>query len=248
MQIECLQIKTRQILPPQDDIYPVLDEFLPPLKENDVLIITSKILALHQGRCVKIGEGVNKDALIESEAELFIPRSQVPNMAATLTIKENTLIPSAGVDESNASGYYILWPKEVNKLVKEICLYLKKKHNLINLAVIATDSHTIPLRWGVLGISIGFFGLEPLYDYRGKEDIFGRKLKITQKNIVDALAVIGVTVMGEGNESTPMAIIRGAEFVKFTDEDTYQKLIVPRQTDIYKPLLDRFLTDDRQEK
>ncbi len=38
------------------------------------------------------------------------------------------------------------------------------------------DSHIIPLRHGTLGISIGFYGMEPLYDYRGKPDIFGRLL------------------------------------------------------------------------
>jgi F420-0:gamma-glutamyl ligase len=240
MHIECLPIKTRPILPPIDDIYPVIDEYLPPLREDDVVIITSKILAIHQGRCVKISDDVRKDALIEQEADYFIPRSEVPFQAATLTIKEHVLIPSAGIDESNANGYYVLWPTEVNTLVKDLCIFLKKKYRLNRLAVIATDSHTTPLRWGVLGIAIGFYGLEPLLDYRGKTDIFGRTLKITQKNIVDALAVMGVTVMGEGSECTPMTIIRGAQCVEFTDEDTYHKLIIPKEKDIYKPLLDRF--------
>ena len=240
MKIECLPIKTRPILPPQDDVYNIINEYLPALQENDVLIITSKILAIHQGRCVEMLDENQKELLIKQEAEYFIPRSEVPLQSVMLTIKENTLIPSAGIDESNANGYYILWPKETNKLVKEICLFLKNKYQLKNLAVIATDSHTTPLRWGVLGIAIGFYGLEPLYDYRGETDIFNRTLKITQKNIVDALSVIGVSVMGEGDEMTPMAIIRGAQFVEFTDEDTYQKLIIPKDEDIYKPLLDKF--------
>ena len=240
MHIECLPIKTRPILPPEQSIYPILEEYLPPLQENDLLLITSKILAIHQGRCLKITDTTNKDELIKSEAECFIPRSEIPSQAAILTIKENTLIASAGIDESNANGHYVLWPENTNNLVKEICIFLKKRYKLNNLAVIATDSHTMPLRWGVLGISIGFYGLEPIYDYRGQPDIFGRKLKITQQNIVDMLAVLGVSVMGEGSEQTPMAIIRGMPNIQFTDKETYQNFIIPKDMDIYKPLLDRF--------
>lgn len=240
MHIECLPIKTSPILPPEQSIYPILEEYLPSLQENDLLLITSKILAIHQGRCLKITDTTNKDDLIKSEAEYFIPRSEVPFQSATLTIKENTLIASAGIDESNANGYYVLWPKNTNTLVKEICILLKKRYKINNLAVIATDSHTMPLRWGVLGISIGFYGLEPLYDYRGQPDIFGRKLKMTQRNIVDMLAVLGVAAMGEGAEQTPLAIIRGMPGIQFTDKDTYEDLIIPKDADIYKPLLDRF--------
>lgn len=243
MKIECLPIKTRAFLPPQDNIYPVIMDALPQLYENDVLIVTSKIVAIHQGRCIPIHEILNKDDLIQAEAEYFIPRSEVPFEAVVLTLKENTLIPSAGIDESNADGHYILWPKESSAFAKELCLELKKKYHLTNLAVIITDSHTVPLRWGVLGCAIGFYGLEPLYDYRGKQDIFGRELKMTQQNIVDALAVLSVACMGEGNEQTPLAIIRGAHFVKFTTEDTYHKFIIPKEEDIYKPLLDRFHYD-----
>jgi F420-0:gamma-glutamyl ligase len=240
MKIECIPIKTRTLYPPQDNIYSVIDESLLTLQENDVLIVTSKIVAIHQGRCIPINEVPNKDDLIKQEAEYFIPRSEVPFAAATLTIKENTLIPSAGIDESNANGYYILWPTKSSTFAKELCLYLKKKYTLKNLAVIITDSHTVPLRWGVLGCAIGFYGLEPLYDYRGKTDIFGRELKMTQQNIVDALAVISVVAMGEGNEQTPIAIVRGAQFVQFTNQETYPQFIIPKEEDIYKPLLDRF--------
>lgn len=241
MQINFLPIKTRPILPPQDSIYKILDGYLPPLQENDVVVITSKILAIHQGRCVKITGAVDKDRLIRQEAECYIPRRDVPDERVVLTIKENTLIPSAGIDESNANGYYVLWPDKVNGLIKEICLALKQKYNLKNLAVIATDSHTAPLRWGVLGIAIGFCGLEPLCDHRGQPDIFGRPLKMTQRNIVDALAVTAVSFMGESNEQTPMLIIRDWPGIVFTEEDTYHKLIIPRDKDIYKPLLNRFL-------
>jgi coenzyme F420-0:L-glutamate ligase len=234
-----IKIKTRPILPPKDDIYPILDDSLPKLKEGDVLLITSKILAIHQGRCIKIEPGIDKYKLIKKEAEKIIP-SYKPSGNFLLTIKEHTLIPTSGIDESNGNGYYILWPKRPTALAKELCEYLQNKFDIKKLAVIITDSHTIPLRYGVMGISIGFFGLEPLHSYIGKKDIFGRKLKSTKVNIVDATASTAVLLMGEGNEQTPMIILRDVKFINFTEKNTHRKLVIPMTKDIYSPLLSVF--------
>lgn len=238
--MEIIKIKTRKILPPKDSIYPILDSFVPKLHEGDVLFITSKILGIHQGRCVKVGTNVSKDKLIMQEAEAYIPPSQVPNGKMFLTIKEYILVPVAGIDESNGNGYYTLWPRNSTKLAKEICKYLKHKYGVKKFAVIVTDSHTTPLRYGVTGISLGFFGLEPLYDYRGKPDIFGRKLKFTKSNVVDGLSPLAVLAMGEGKEQTPMLIMRGLDFLRFSNRSTYKKLVIPRSKDIYSPLLKVF--------
>ncbi len=238
--MQIIPIKTRVMSPPKDDIYDVIDNFCPPLKEGDVFLVTSKILAIHQGLCIPVDEIKNKDDLIKKEAEIFIPREECPGEHVILTLKENTLIPSAGIDESNANGHYILWPKNSEEEAKKICEYLKEKFSLKKLAVIITDSHTTPLRYGVMGISIGAYGLDPLKDYREEKDIFGREIKMTQINIVDALAVMGVLLMGEGAEQKPLAIIREADFVEFTNEEKYKDLLIPVKEDIYYPLLKNF--------
>ncbi len=235
-----LPIKTRAMLPPKDDLYDLLDHDLPRLKENDILFITSKIVAIHQGRCVKIEPGVNKDDLIKKEAEKYIPRVKIPKNFVILTLKNHTLIPSSGIDKSNGNGYYILWPKHINSEAQTICKYLKKKHNIKKLGVVITDSHTIPLRYGVLGISIGFFGLKPLIDYRGHLDIFGEKLWITRANIVDSFAATAVLLMGESAEQTPLLILRNAPLVKFTNQPSQHQLVIPQNQDIYRPLLKAF--------
>lgn len=235
-----IPVKTRPMLPPRDNIYPILDASLPKLREGDVLFITSKILAIHQGRCVKMAPGVKKEKLIIKESELYAKSHLKSWKGLYLTVKENTLIANAGIDESNANGYYILWPKNSSKLAKEIRAYLCKKFKIKNLAVVVTDSHVIPLRQGTLGISIGFYGMEPIYDYRGKPDIFGRVLKHTTKNIVDALSATAVTLMGEGSERTPMMLLRGAKFVSFTNKATHQKAVVAPKNDLYSPLWREF--------
>lgn len=234
-----IPVKTRAIVPPKDNIYQVLDSFLPPLKEGDVVFITSKVLAIHQGRCIPKDQVKSKEKFVLNEAELYVPR-KTPNGNFFLTIKEHTLIPSSGIDESNGKGHYVLWPKKISLLLKRISQYLKKKHRIKKLALVATDSHTTPLRRGVTGISIGFYGLEPVLDLRGKPDIFGRKLKFTRVNVVDAISAMAVLLMGESKERTPIVILRGARFIRFTKKNTSKKITIPLRHDLYRPLLKLF--------
>jgi F420-0:gamma-glutamyl ligase len=229
--------------PPQDDIYPVLDKYLPKLRERDVLFITSKVLAIHQGRSVAMGK-IDKVRLIKQEADSYITKPvHSGGKKFYITIKEHTLIPSAGIDESNGRGYYILWPQQTNTLLKELWAYLRKKNDIKNLGIVATDSHTTPMRRGTIGISTGFYGLEPLRDYRGKKDIFSRKLKHTQTNLVDALSAAAVMLMGEGKETRPLVVVRDVPELKFTDKSTTRKLVMPFKQDIYYPLLKSFHTN-----
>ena len=94
-----IPIKTRAILPPEDDIYTVLDESLPLLREGDILFITSKVLAIHQGRCVKIKPGVHKECLIRREADRYAHSHLKTWKNLYLTIKDHTLIANARIDE-----------------------------------------------------------------------------------------------------------------------------------------------------
>src|SRR3989344_791559 len=234
--MQFLPVRTRKILPPKDDLYAILNASLPRLREGDILFITSKVLAIHQGRCIRIDKKVDKKALVKREADAFIEDKNA-YWDFILTVKDSTLIPSSGIDESNGNGYYILWPKNTNKLLKEIRAHLKKKYKLKKLALVATDSHTVPLRWGVSGISTGFYGLEPLRDRRGAKDVFGRKLEYTQVNIPDALAATAVLLMGEAGERTPIVIRRDMKGIQFTEKPTWHKVTIPPKKDIYAPLL-----------
>src|SRR3989338_11068273 len=136
-------IKTRVFLPPKDDLISLIKEsFLDvKLKEKSIIVVTSKIVAIGQGRCIKIEKGTNKDNLIKKEAELYIDRDKVPQGYVILTLKNNILIPSSGIDESNANGYYILWPQNPYLAAKEIYTFIKNNYKLKKFGVIISDSH-----------------------------------------------------------------------------------------------------------
>lgn len=227
-------IKTK-IISAQDKIEAILDEYVHELKDGSILAITSKIISIIEGNVRDHEE--SKDELIEEEAELYLKTRS----GFALTIKDNILIPSAGIDQSNSDGKYILWPKEPFSSAWKIREYLAKKFGIHNLGIIVTDSKTSPLRYGTTGIAIAHCGFRALHDYRGKADIFGRKLEVTQANYADALASATVLVMGEGNEMVPMALIEDLPFVNFDSnsptEEEIQNLKISLDDDIYGPLL-----------
>lgn len=202
-------------------------------------MVTSKIVSICEGRVVKVGK-VDKKKLIEQEADCYLPPGK-NKYNITLTIKRNLLIPTAGIDESNGDGYYVLWPKNPQKTANEIREYLKNNYSLRHIGVIITDSKTTPLRRGTTGIAIAHSGFSALNNYIGKPDIFGRLLYVTKANIVDALATTAVLIMGEGNEQTPLAIIEDVPFVKFQDRNPakseLRELQVPIKDDLYASLL-----------
>lgn len=234
-------IKTRPFIPPKDDLFSLFKENFSDvnLKKKSIIIIASKIISIWQGQCVKVDSIKNKDDLIKKEADLYIDRDKVPKGYVVLTVKDNILIPTAGIDESNGNGYFILWPKNPFLAAKQIYNFIKKNYHLNDFGIIISDSHCTPSRWGVTGISIAYYGFYPLKDYRGTKDIFGREMKMSQSNIVDSLAAAAVFVMGEGNEQTPIAVIEDINFVKFEEFDPtdFNPLEIDRDEDIYAPLL-----------
>ncbi|MBI1866448.1 MAG: coenzyme F420-0:L-glutamate ligase [Candidatus Staskawiczbacteria bacterium] len=234
-------IKSRVFLPPKDDLFSLIKEsfYGLKLKDKSIIVITSKIVAIWQGRCVRMDSVKRKDDLIKKEADFYIDRDKVPQGYVILTLKNNILIPTSGIDESNAKGHYILWPDNPNFAAKQIYQFVKKTYKLRKFGIIISDSHCTPLKNGVMGIAIGYYGFYPLRDYRGKKDIFGRKMKISQTNIADSVAAAAVLAMGEGKEQTPIAIVEDINLVKFGQFNKLSSdpLIIGKNQDIYAPLI-----------
>ena len=234
-------IKTRPFIPPKDDLFSLIKEsFLNiKLKEKSIFIITSKIVSIWQGRCLSREEVKNKDELIAKEADFYLDRKEIPNKYVMLTIKDNILLPSAGIDESNAKNYYILWPKNPYKAAEQIYNFIQKEYKLKELGIVITDSRCTPLRRGTTGIAIAYYGFNPLRDYRKTKDIFGREYKMSLLNILDSLAATGVLIMGEGAEQTPIAIIQDIDNIEFGDIKLAQNssLEMDKDLDIFAPLL-----------
>ena len=79
----------------------------------------------------------------------------------------------------------------------------------VRLGVLVTDSIGRPWRLGTVGTAIGCAGVLALDDLRGKPDLFGRELQVSEVAVADSLAAAAVLLMGEAAEGTPLVIIRG---------------------------------------
>lgn len=232
-------IKTHKITAQDNDIIKVIDQYVPTLSENSILVVTSKIVSICEGNTVPLNK-INKDELVISQADRFLPK-ETNTFNLLVTIKDNILAVNAGIDESNTVDGYVLWPKDPQKSANEIREHLKKKYGLKNVGVLITDSKTTPLRYGVTGIGISHSGFLAINNFIGTPDIFGRILKMTTVSVMDGLSSAAVVCMGEGSEQTPLAIISDASFVKFVDHNPTDEelglLNIDLETDVYGELL-----------
>lgn len=206
-----------------DNLYKILAEYLPKkINDKSVIAVSSKIVAICEGRVVKIESEEQRDILAKKEAEAYLPR-EYNQYGFMITINNGIMVASSGIDASNGNGFYVLWPKNPQKSANEIHEYLVGKYRLKNIGVIITDSKLTPLRWGVTGVAIAHSGFAALKNYIGTPDIFGRLMQAEKSNIADSLATAAVIEMGEGNEQKPLAVIEDVNFVKFQKRNPTRK-------------------------
>jgi F420-0:gamma-glutamyl ligase len=222
------------------DISGFLEKNLNELHEKSILVISSKVVSILQGRVVKKSE-ISKKELIIREADLVFP-SQQEELGMYLTSKNNILIPNAGIDESNISGEkYVLWPEKPQKTVNIIWESLKKKFRLEKLGVMIIDSTIMPLRTGTIAVCLAHCGFKGIRDYRKKEDLFERELEFTAINIRDNLASAANITLGEGDERRPLAVITDIPEIEFQNElptkSELKSLRIPEKIDLFGQLL-----------
>lgn len=235
--LEFIPVKTRVLQPPKDDLLAVLQESMPALKDGDVVVVSSKVVAIHEGRCVLTAEA-EKSALVASESELSIPRSY---WGTPLTVRHGAFIGTAGIDESNADNHYVLLPEKPFASAELLHVHLTKQFGLTNLGVIIADSHSTPMRRGATGVAIGWWGFEPTINHVGEEDLFGRTLRLEVSNLADGIAAGANVVMGETDECQPIVIARNIPRITFTDKNTKDMLIVLFAEDTFRVLYERWL-------
>jgi coenzyme F420-0:L-glutamate ligase len=192
------------------------------LENGDVLVLSSKYIANSQNRLLdleKVIPSVDATALSKKYqlgpkfSEVILRESDSIFGGITgfvMTSADDVLAPNAGIDKSNAKkGTVILYPDNPYLIAEQ----LRRKIFLnlgINVGIIIVDSRLMPTRVGTSGVAISCAGLEPVQDMRGQTDLDGNPLKVTLQATADNLATIANHKMGEGSESTPVAIIKNS--------------------------------------
>lgn len=244
-----IPLKTPLIQPGQE-LFPVLQRAVndasESLQEKDIVILASKIVAYSQGRLVEVKDKEEFRELVKQEADQIVDEGN-DAMTMVLTLKENVLIPNAGIDSSNTpQGQVVLWPKRSFEFAQQFRRQLMKQYHLNELGVLVTDSHCQPLRQGTSGIALGWAGFQGVQDERGAEDLFGQKMQYTQIAVADNLASAALLEMGETNASIPFVIARNVP-VEFTDRNftSLDAAIAPEEC-LYRPMYGGMFKIDEQ--
>ena len=144
--MEIKAIKTK-VFRGNEDLFSFILKYAKNLKEKSILVITSKIVALSEGRTKEIDLFIPHDQMreqiIKAESEYMLRTKYT-----WLTIKDGIVMSSAGIDESNADGKIILLPKNAFRTASVIRKKLQKRFKIKNLGVLITDSRLFPLRAG----------------------------------------------------------------------------------------------------
>lgn len=226
------------------------------LQAGDVLAVSSKYAAISEGRIIRLD-----DVQVSAEADEIAARySMNPSIVQLvmqeadhvfggipgflLTFKDGILSPNAGLDRSNIpSGYAVLFPEYPYRTAEMLRRALRAEFG-VDIGLILTDSWLMPGRLGTTGVALATAGFHPIQDERGKIDLFGNPMQVTQRGIADTICAAAQLVMGERDEATPLAIVRnsGVELGDF--EVTEADVSIPWHLCIYV----QSLTEGRLER
>ena len=99
------------------------------------------------------------------------------------------------------------------------------------LAVIISDTFGRAWREGLINVAIGLAGFNPIIDYRGSRDTFGKLMRASVVASADELAGAAEIVMGK-TRRIPAVLVRG---FRWTDsEGTGKQLLRAPEADLFR--------------
>ena len=202
-----------------------------PLRNNDVLVVTQKIVSKAEGRLVEIDpdDPLSHKALVEEEAVRIVRRRG--DLIITET-KHGFVCANSGIDLSNVErGYAALLPLDSDRSARRIRDIVRAKLG-VTVGVIVSDTFGRPWRKGLTDVAIGVAGIAGVVDLRGTEDALGRVMQVTEVAVADELACAAELVMGKST-GVPVAIIRGADPMWFRDS-SMDEIVRPPSEDLFR--------------
>ncbi len=241
------------LVEPGDDLAVILANVLRSTRiglcDGDILVVAQKVVSKAEGCYVDLDEVVPSERAVEiarqtgkdpRHIEVVLSESdEIVKLGPRVVIAAHKLgfvMANAGIDESNidhgtGSGRVLLLPRNPDGSA----LALKRKLDAsfgVSIAVVINDSFGRPWRNGVVGVAVGAAGLPSLVDRVGAEDLFGRKLRVTEIAAADELASAGSLMMGQAAEGIPAVLVRG--FRLDAPERPAAKLVRSRERDLFR--------------
>ncbi len=218
-----------------------------PLRDGDVVVVSSKIVSKAEGRYAYLNR-----VQVSAEAEYFAQITGKDPRLVQLILDESRGVSraafgvlvtqhrlgfvsaNAGIDQSNvehSEERVLLLPLDPDASADALRERLQALTGC-ELAVIISDTHGRPFRFGNVGVAIGVSGMQALVDMRGRPDLFGRELLITQQGYADLVASAAHLLCGEAAEGYPVVILRGLDFPRGAGRAS--DLNRPPEKDLYR--------------
>ena len=241
---------------PGDDLPGLLAEHLAdvhaeagigPLRPDDVLVVTQKIVSKAEGAIVDLTTIEPRPEAVDFAArwdrdprqvEVVLREARrVVRMDNGVLITETAhgfVCANGGIDARNvgpASGSIVtLLPLDPDASAGRIRAAIRERLG-VDVPVIVSDSFGRPWRWGIVDVAIGVSGIAPLEDLRGSPDADGRVMRSTVRAVADEIASAAELALGK-IAGRPVALVRGARPTR--GEGTIREALIPREIDLFR--------------
>jgi coenzyme F420-0:L-glutamate ligase/coenzyme F420-1:gamma-L-glutamate ligase len=217
-----------------------------PLRPDDVLVVTQKIVSKAEGAIVDLTTISPRPEAVEfatrwdrdpRQIEVVLRQARrVVRMEQGVLITETPhgfICANGGVDASNVgpeSGSIVtLLPADPDGSARAIREAIRDRFGT-DVPVIVSDSFGRPWRWGITDVAIGVSGLIPIEDLRGSIDADGRVMKSTIRASADESASAAELALGK-TAGRPVAVVRGAQ--PLLGEGSIRDSLMPREFDLF---------------
>lgn len=218
-----------------------------PLRSDDVLVVTQKIVSKAEGAVVDLTTIEPRPEAIEFAArhdrdprqvEVVLREARrVVRMANGVLITETHhgfVCANGGIDASNVgpgSGQVVtLLPRDPDASAERIRRAVEARLGT-DVAVVVSDSFGRPWRWGIVDVAIGVSGMLPLEDLRGVADHDGRVMRSTVRAVADEIASAAELAFGK-TTARPAALVRGANPTR--GEARIRDALIPAENDLFR--------------
>ena len=196
------------------------------LTDYDIVVIAQKVVSKSEGRYVDLAAiqpgaralalagQVRKDPRLV-EVILGESRRVIRHRPGVLIVEHKLgfVVANAGVDQSNVdpdrgAEPVLLLPEDPDGSAQRLHRGFRERLGR-HVGVVINDSFGRAWRLGTVGVALGAAGFPSLLDLRGKPDLHGRRLQVSETGFADEIAAAASLLMGQGSEATPVVVLRG---------------------------------------
>ena len=218
------------------------------LADDDVVVVSQKIVSKAEGRVVELADVDPGERAIELAERLgkdprvveLVLRESADVVRADRGVlivegRAGWISANAGIDASNVPGEerVTLLPEDSDASARRLRSELRDVAGAAPAVVIA-DSFGRPWRIGQTDVAIGCAGLTAVDDWRGRRDGHGTELTATAIAVADEVAAAADLVRAK-DEGVPVTIVRGlGRFVTVDDGPGAAALRRAREDDLFR--------------